>query len=298
MSPEQFSRRQFITVAGTIAAWGIASAHAGTCKRRRRSGSLQRRLLASSLRVRPDIASLSEEQLGSLRNGVAAMKALPASDPRSWRFQANIHGTLGPATSPLFNQCEHGTLLFLAWHRGYLYYFERILRQAAGDPSLTLPYWDWTASPTLPAAFRTPADSSNPLYENSRTINDGSALPSEVVVDDLNTALDSVPFPPSGSIGFSPSLEDSPHGQVHVFVGGNMRRVPTAANDPIFWLHHCNIDRLWNHWLNLGAQPTDTVRSLLRRAGVLRRRHEQRLGIERKGEAVPVTEKSEEAAGA
>ena len=51
-----------------------------------------------------------------------------------------------------------------------------------------------------------------------------------------------------------------------------------------------------NHWLNLGAQPTDTVRSLLRRAGVLKRRHEQRLGIERKVVAIPVTEKSDEAA--
>jgi small subunit ribosomal protein S16 len=51
-----------------------------------------------------------------------------------------------------------------------------------------------------------------------------------------------------------------------------------------------------NHWLNLGAQPTDTVRSLLRRAGVLKRRHEQRLGIERKVVAVPVSEKSGEAA--
>src|SRR5439155_24459712 len=51
-----------------------------------------------------------------------------------------------------------------------------------------------------------------------------------------------------------------------------------------------------NYWLNLGAQPTDTVRSLLRRAGVLRRRHEQRLGIERKAEAFPVGEKPEEAA--
>ena len=51
-----------------------------------------------------------------------------------------------------------------------------------------------------------------------------------------------------------------------------------------------------NHWLNLGAQPTDTVRSLLRRAGVLKRRHEQRIGIERKVVAVPVTEMSDEPA--
>jgi small subunit ribosomal protein S16 len=49
-----------------------------------------------------------------------------------------------------------------------------------------------------------------------------------------------------------------------------------------------------NHWLNLGAQPTDTVRSLLRRAGVLKRR----IGHERKSAAVPVSEKSDEPAGA
>lgn len=36
------------------------------------------------------------------------------------------------------------------------------------------------------------------------------------------------------------------------------------------------IDRV-NHWLDVGALPTDTVRSLLRRAGVLKARHEQRL---------------------
>lgn len=49
-----------------------------------------------------------------------------------------------------------------------------------------------------------------------------------------------------------------------------------------------------NYWLGVGAQPSDTVRSLLRRAGLLRRRHEQRLGIERKETAVPLPERTEE----
>ena len=49
-----------------------------------------------------------------------------------------------------------------------------------------------------------------------------------------------------------------------------------------------------NYWVSKGAQPSDTVRSLLRRAGVLKRRHEQRLGIELKAAAVPVRETSEE----
>ena len=51
-----------------------------------------------------------------------------------------------------------------------------------------------------------------------------------------------------------------------------------------------------NYWLGVGAQPTDTVRSLLRRAGILKRRHEQRLGIELKAKAVPLGEQSDEAA--
>jgi small subunit ribosomal protein S16 len=48
-----------------------------------------------------------------------------------------------------------------------------------------------------------------------------------------------------------------------------------------------------NHWLDNGAQPTDTVRSLLRRAGVLKSRHEARLGRERTAAAVPLAEQSE-----
>jgi small subunit ribosomal protein S16 len=53
-----------------------------------------------------------------------------------------------------------------------------------------------------------------------------------------------------------------------------------------------------NHWLDRGAQPTDTVRSLLRRAGVLKKRHEARIGVERKGAAVPLSEAGDETANA
>jgi small subunit ribosomal protein S16 len=51
-----------------------------------------------------------------------------------------------------------------------------------------------------------------------------------------------------------------------------------------------------NYWLGVGAQPTDTVRSLLRRAGILKRRHEQRLGIQLQAAAVPLSEQPDEAA--
>jgi small subunit ribosomal protein S16 len=49
-----------------------------------------------------------------------------------------------------------------------------------------------------------------------------------------------------------------------------------------------------NHWLDVGAQPTDTVRSLLRKAGVLKQRHETRLASKLQARAVPVGEKAAE----
>ena len=50
-----------------------------------------------------------------------------------------------------------------------------------------------------------------------------------------------------------------------------------------------------NHWLDVGAQPTDTVRSLLRKAGLLKQRHETRLASKLQAKAVPLGETKEEA---
>ena len=52
-----------------------------------------------------------------------------------------------------------------------------------------------------------------------------------------------------------------------------------------------------NYWLDNGALPTDTVRSLLRRAGILNTRHEQRLGRLLSARAVPVSDSAESGEG-
>ena len=38
------------------------------------------------------------------------------------------------------------------------------------------------------------------------------------------------------------------HNRIHQWVGGNMSDVNASVNDIIFFLHHCNIDRLWAMW--------------------------------------------------
>ncbi|HEY6961630.1 MAG TPA: tyrosinase family protein [Gaiellaceae bacterium] len=188
------------------------------------------------------------------RKAVQAMKALPASDPRSWSYQAAIHGTLASGSHVAWNTCEHGTYYFWSWHRMYLHFFERIVRKYAGDPTWALPYWNYESAGerTLPAPFRDPA---SPLYVVSRGAgwNAGTAsLPAWAV--DTSTGFALTNFTSASS-----SIEGTPHGNVHVLVGGWMGSVPTAAQDPIFYLHHANIDRLWNLWLALGGGRADPL---------------------------------------
>src|SRR5262249_34138763 len=144
-------------------------------------------------RVRQDFSELSNAQVESLRRGIRVMKSRPANDPTSWQFQANIHGTLDPVNDPIFSQCEHGTLHFFTWHRGYLFFFERILRAASGDASLTLPYWDWSTDRAVPIAYRQPANQANPLF-HPRRLNNGGLLPVEIVVTDRDRALRAIAF--------------------------------------------------------------------------------------------------------
>jgi tyrosinase len=236
--------------------------------------------------VRQSIASLTPAQIVSLQHGIAVMMSRPVSDPTSYSFQANIHGTYDtPFTSQemgSWNNCEHGSYHFLSWHRMYLYFFDRILRAAAGDPQLVLPYWNWTdpAQRTLPAPFRQPANTSNALYiappGRPSALDSGSASLGAGTVD-YSAAFTDTNFDwPSGSgasfggqiaapMQFnSPhgAFESQPHDVVHVALGGLMSDPDTAAQDPIFWLHHANIDRMWNRWLAQGGgrgDPSDAA---------------------------------------
>ncbi len=227
--------------------------------------------------IREDIYSLASDDpiVVSYKNGISAMRARSATDPTSWSYQAAIHGTYATPARVLWDQCQHGSFYFLAWHRMYLYYFERIVRAASNDPTWSLPYWNYSDDPDkrrLPEVFRQPT-SGNPLYnpERNPSINLGSRLNASDV--SYSIAFQRTNFVSSQGSGLSfggqrlsaPShfngphgrLENQPHDLVHVGIGGWMGDPNTAAQDPIFWLHHANIDRLWEQWLALGNGRTN-----------------------------------------
>jgi tyrosinase len=179
--------------------------------------------------------------------GIIKMKALPYTNPTSWGYQAAIHGTTQTDNLLSWNTCHKvgETYFFLAWHRMYCYFFERILRAKSGRANLTLPYWNYQTNAVLPAAYRDKT-ATNPLYDATRTatINNGGALPASIMTA-FNNSLDIVSF-----TNFQNNLSSGPHGSVHSTIAGNMAIVTTAAKDPVFWLHHSNIDRLWEFWLS------------------------------------------------
>jgi tyrosinase len=236
------------------------------------------------VRVRRDIWKLEQAQqwhpmINAYAEAVRIMKTRPASDPTSWAYQAAIHGN--SVADTWRNTCQHSTWFFLPWHRMYLYWFERICRAAIQsspnvDPTTkanwALPYWNYdrgTPTNQLPKAFRdttTPSGDPNPLFVSGRnpSMAAGGGMPASVT--SATSALAKHNFTggsggPATSGGFGGpitgfnhgggaigELENVPHGAVHVTVGGLMGGFNTAGLDPIFWLHHCNIDRLWEVW--------------------------------------------------
>jgi polyphenol oxidase len=190
------------------------------------------------------------------------MRALDASDPndpRGFVQQAHIH---------CFNCGQgvqvHGSWQFFAWHRAYLYFHERILGKLIGNANFRLPYWDWD-SPShrrMPTAYTTPSGSGNSLDNSTRVLGVTTPVPNEdvdsTVMNPIYLLSTFTDF--GGSASFSGVPEGTPHGAVHVDVGGNMGAFATAAHDPLFYAHHSNVDRVWSLWNKAASthtNPTD-----------------------------------------
>ncbi|HLI56354.1 MAG TPA: tyrosinase family protein [Actinomycetota bacterium] len=233
-------------------------------------------------RVRRNVYSLDPKgaELTSYAQGITAMQARPANDPTSWTFWAAMHGSRKRPSTPLetqlWNGCQHGCWFFLSWHRMYIYFFENMIQAASGDPSFGLPYWNYSDQypqwAALPPPFQAPPTGAAPLYVPNRDagINSGSSVLPQGDVDYANAYAVSEFYrsidngfgggPPAGDSHFDTEygqLEMTPHNAVHNDVGGWMTDPDTAAQDPIFWCHHSNIDRLWEGWLKANADPTD-----------------------------------------
>ena len=245
-----------------------------------------------AVRIRKSVWSLppGDPSLDWFRKAVGALIQRPASNPNSWRYLAAVHGVPGGMTVPpgagqFWDQCQHQSWFFLPWHRGYIASFEAVIAKTivelGGPAEWALPYWDYSESlasnPNArlmhPDFFNRllPNGSPNALWSRRAQAQNGNFNLDNTVVTlnalQFQNFTNASPGSPSGFggpvTGFNPgggdngAVESLPHNRIHTRIGGStgfMSDPTTAALDPIFWLHHCNIDRLWEVWRNQGPQ--------------------------------------------
>jgi tyrosinase len=240
------------------------------------------------------------------RSFVAAVLELKRTD----RYDGFVrtHNTFFTTDSDFGARVAHRGPSFLPWHRRFLLDFERALQ--AVDPTVNLPYWDWTTdrSPTSslwaadfmggngrpgdrykvmtgPFAFDSGGwtltervDTREYLRREFGVLT--PTLPTAAEVDEVLrvTPYDAPPWNSASRSGFRNRLEGGVgpdlHNRVHTWVGGNMVS-GMSPNDPVFWLHHCFVDKLWMDWQERhrndnGYLPTAATANVVHVTGTMR----------------------------
>ena len=155
----------------------------------------------------------------------------------------------------------HGFDGFFPWHRAYLLDLERELQNI--NPAVALPYWqfddpaprlfseDFLGAPDARGVAR--VSDINPLLswttDNGRIgimrtplfnpLTSGAG----VFTHERQVVGSSSPYST-----FRDAHEGDPHGSAHTSFLGDISLIHTAAKDPLFFLLHCNVDRLWAKW--------------------------------------------------
>ncbi len=222
---------------------------------------------SAMVRARKDATALSAAERTRFLTALAAVNAAGAGPFASFR---DMH------REQLALQQAHGAPGFLSWHRAYLLDLERVLQ--AQDPSVTLPYWSF-ASPApnlftrefmggnLPTGRTVVFAPMHPLQNwttdgvrgisrrprfdpaTSGAISDqGIAALTDAMTMTLGGPRPTATFDTGPTPGGFDSMEGNPHATAHRSMDGFLFSTSSAPRDPLFFLLHCNVDRLWARW--------------------------------------------------
>ncbi|XP_076448804.1 uncharacterized protein LOC143285427 [Babylonia areolata] len=209
--------------------------------------------------IRKEYRMLTDEERRRFHEAVNTLKRDTTVEPNKYDALALFH--TGVATF-----VAHGGYGFPGWHSVYLMLFEAALQDV--DPSVCLPYWDSSMDSALPnpsdsyvwsgdffgswdgevvhgafANWRTPEG-----MTLTRSVNrDGQPFTREGIEAIMSRNTYEEILSPSEDPQYSLEIQ---HGGAHVFVGGAMERLDTAAFDIIFFLHHAFVDYIWDMFRN------------------------------------------------
>lgn len=205
---------------------------------------------AVMVRIRKDAQSLPAPERDRY---LAALGTLNAQGQGAYRDFRDIHVAIS-------DREMHGNVGFLPWHRAYVLDLERALQ--AIDASVTVPYWrfDQPAPAVFTSDFMGESDPNDRVVfkpghalEHWRTDNNSGITrglrfspngPANVISEAATIALGGA----RGVYSRFRGMEGNPHGSAHVSFEGPINYPPTAVKDPLFFMLHANIDRLWAKW--------------------------------------------------
>ncbi|KAF4615860.1 hypothetical protein G7Y89_g15255 [Cudoniella acicularis] len=226
--------------------------------------------------VRQEWRTLSIQQR---RNYISAVQCLQ-NHPSNIGLNHTLHDEFTWIHSRLGN-FTHTTPTFIAWHRYFIHIYESTLREQCGFTG-HLSYWDWSLdwknmakSPIWedeggfggngnekaeisvgkghcvtdgPFANLTVAYFSNKNESHclSRGFVQGELLDERFGAKVRPEALEAILQQPDYE-SFNSRLENGPHDSLPHSVRGDFSR-ETAPNDPVFYLHHTQLDRMWWMW--------------------------------------------------
>jgi tyrosinase len=220
---------------------------------------------STTLRIRKNQAEFSEEQKEAFKRSVEKLVSDGAYSSLvlvHTNMSHNMHGSMGTI----------GLLRFLGWHRSYLMQFENLLIAADQDlrpnanDRIFLPYWHWDDDfPNWLEGFlpsRHPGNGS--ILSNRKNVyppEKPTATDIDLIMNNFRDQLPTTNISDpnvADYVRFTYALEGwgtrpdetslPAHNHVHDWVGGIMANPRFSPTDPVFWLHHAEVDRLWSKW--------------------------------------------------
>ncbi|KAH9904384.1 hypothetical protein F4778DRAFT_780352 [Xylariomycetidae sp. FL2044] len=194
-----------------------------------------------------------------------------------WDEQQYLHLTM--------SNYIHGVGQFLPWHRYYMTLHEKLLQTYCGYEG-GMPYWDEavdadniTASAVWDSVYGIGGDGDSDLVTDGPfaglelhvgAYSENSVVPKAATYH-LNRSINADTFQSAGQTYVDECFAidnydeawscygQSPHSAGHAGTGGTMQNPVLSPGDPVFFLHHTNLDRLWWEWqsADLAARLTD-----------------------------------------
>lgn len=236
------------------------------------------------MRVRKNAALLTADEWKRYCRAVVTLKHTPVagSDISIYDLFVALHlcvDALVDSETETINRPDaaHRDSGFLPWHREYLLRYEEELVKV--DPRVSLPYWNWglgeadetdglfeddrmgQRNGVISSGYFSPDGHTDfqlgwEIHENLRRFGISKALHRGTTAwpaGDLPSADDVLrvlAYTDYGTflngIGVEIGLERL-HGTVHGLVGGHMSNF-SSPNDPLFFMHHAQVDRIWAMW--------------------------------------------------